>query len=68
MKAIQTDSIIAEVHQVRDANAARFNYDVAKIFRDTRARQEKSDRKFVRYPPRPAAFSAESATGQNPSS
>ena len=35
MKAIQTDSVIAEVHRVRDANAARLNYDVAKNFRDT---------------------------------
>ena len=68
MKATQNDSIIAEVHRVRDANAARFNYDVAKIFRNTRARQEKSDRKFVRYPPRPMVSGAKAASGQARSS
>ena len=64
MKAIQGDSVIAEVHRVRDANAGRFNYDVAKIFRDTRERQEMSDRKFVRYPPRPKPSDTNAACGQ----
>ncbi len=57
MKANQTDPIIAEVHRVRDANAARFDYDVARIFRNVRERQENSDREFVRYPPRPTVSS-----------
>lgn len=32
------DPIIAEVRAVRDAHAARFNYDVAAICREIRAR------------------------------
>ena len=51
MKTTKADPIIAEVHRVRDANGARFDYDVARIFQDIRERQEKSDRKYVRYPP-----------------
>ena len=53
MKTTHTDPIIAEVHRVREANAARFDYDVAKIFRNIRARQGQSNREFVRYPPSP---------------
>ena len=59
MKGNQTDPIIAEVHRVRDANAARFDYDVGRIFQDIRKRQENSDRKYVRYPPRPAVSHSE---------
>ena len=59
MTTTHTDTIIAEVHRVRNANAARFNYDVARIFQDIRARQEKSDRKYVRYPPRPVVSHSE---------
>lgn len=53
MKETQTDPIIAEVNRVRDVQAARFDCDVAKIFRNIRARQDQSSREFVRYPPRP---------------
>lgn len=63
MKAIQTDPIIAEVHRVRDANAARFDYDVARIFRDVRERQKNSDREYVRNPPRPVVSNSKMATG-----
>ena len=52
MKTLQADPIIAEVWAVRDQHAARFDYDVKAIFRDIRARQEASDRKYVRYPAR----------------
>lgn len=47
------DSIISEVRAVRDAHAARFDYDVAAIFRDIRTMQEESDRDYVRLPARP---------------
>ena len=52
MQTIQPDSIITEVRAIRDEYAARFNYDVGAIFRDIRARQETSDRKYVSYPAR----------------
>ena len=52
MQTTQTDPIITEVRANRDEYAARFNYDVGAIFRDIRARQEASNREYVRYPAR----------------
>ena len=47
----QTDPIIAEVRAIRQAYAARFNYDVDAIFNDMRARQAASEgRQYVRDP------------------
>ena len=57
MKKQSTDPIISEVRAVRDAHAARFDYDIAAIFRDIRAMQEASGRKYVRYPARPVVES-----------
>ena len=50
MQTRQTDPIIAEVRAIRQAYAARFDYDVEAIFRDIRARQEASGREYVRLP------------------
>ena len=52
-----TDPIISEVRAVRDAHAARFDYDMAAIFQDIRAMQDTSGREYVRYPARPAVAS-----------
>ena len=41
METHPTDPIISEVRAVRDAHAARFDYDVAAIFRDIRGDAEK---------------------------
>ena len=57
MKKHPTDPIISEVQAVRDAHAARFDHDVAAIFRDIRAMQEKSGREYVRLPARPVVAS-----------
>lgn len=46
------DPIIDEIRQVRDAHAARFNYDLDAIFRDIKEQEKKSGRKFVSFPPR----------------
>ena len=46
------DPIIAEVRAVRDAHAARFDYDVTAIFRDIREMQKASSRDYVRHPAR----------------
>lgn len=46
------DPIVDEVRQVRDAHAARFNYDLDAIFRDIKEQEKKSGRKFVSFPPR----------------
>ena len=57
MKKHPTDPIISEVRAVRDAHAARFDHDVAAIFRDIRAMQEKPGREYVRLPARPVVAS-----------
>lgn len=46
------DPIIAELRAIREAYAARFDYDVEAMFRDIRARQEASGREYVRLPAR----------------
>lgn len=51
------DPIIAEVRAARDAHAARFDYDVAAIFRDIREMQEASGRDYVRHPARAVSLS-----------
>jgi hypothetical protein len=48
------DPIVDEVRRVRDAHAARFNYDLDAIFRDIKDEEKKSWRKFVSFPPRKA--------------
>jgi hypothetical protein len=41
------DPIVDEVRRVRDAYAARFNYDLDAIFQDIKQREERSGLKFV---------------------
>ena len=67
MEKYPADPIISEVRAVRDAHAARFDYDVATIFRDIRAMQDASGRLYVRRPPRRAAASEVGAEGGAPS-
>jgi hypothetical protein len=49
------DPIVDEIRQVRDAHAARFNYDLDAIFRDIKEQETKSGLTFVsgvaRQPP-----------------
>jgi hypothetical protein len=45
------DPIVDEVRRVRDAHAARFNYDLDAIFRDIKEREKTSGRKFVSFTP-----------------
>jgi hypothetical protein len=47
------DSIIDEIRHYRDEYAKHFNYDLQAIYRDLKAKQEKSDRKIVSFSPRP---------------
>ena len=41
------DPIVDEVRRIRDAHAARFNYDLDAIFRDIKDREKRSGHKFV---------------------
>ncbi len=51
-KSAPIDPIVAEVRAVREAHAARFNYDLDAIFQDIRRQQEASGRTYVQYPAR----------------
>ena len=46
------DPIVAKVRKVREAHAAKFNYDLLAICRDPKEQEQKSGRTFVSYPPR----------------
>lgn len=43
------DPIVDEVRRVRDAHAARFNYDLDAICRDIKEQEKKSGLKFVSF-------------------
>ena len=45
------DPIVDEVGRVREAHAARFNYDLDAIFRDIKDQEKKSGRKLVSFAP-----------------
>ncbi|MGL4460830.1 MAG: hypothetical protein ACRDD1_01405 [Planctomycetia bacterium] len=46
------DPIVDEVRRVREAHAAKFNFDLDAIFRDVKEQEKSSGLKFVSYPPR----------------
>ena len=48
------DPIVDEVRRIRDAHAARFNYDLDAIFRDIKEQEKKSGLKFVSFATTPA--------------
>lgn len=48
------DPIVAEVRKIRDAHAARFNYDLKAIYQDLKQQEQASEQVFVSYLPRPA--------------
>jgi hypothetical protein len=50
-----SDPIVDEVRRVRDAYAARFNYDLRAIYRDLKEKEKRNGRKIVSF--------AESSTG-----
>ena len=62
MQMRQTDPIVAEVRAIRQAYAARFDYDVEAIFKDIRARQEASGRDYVRLTARHPVSTVEDRT------
>jgi hypothetical protein len=44
------DPIVDEVRRIRDAHAARFNYDLDAIFQDIKEQEQNSGRTFVSPP------------------
>ena len=49
---------------MRDAHAAKFNYDLEAIYRDLKANEQASGRQFVRYQPRPSKAAQKTASKQ----
>jgi len=47
------DPIVAEVREVRDRHAAKFDYDLDAIFRDLKEKERASGKTYFSYPPRP---------------
>ncbi len=53
------DPIVEEVRKVRDEHAAKFDYDLRRIFEDIKKLEEESVREHVSLPPhRPLVRSA----------
>ena len=52
-----TNPIVDEVRKVREAHAAKFNYDLDAIFRDIKEREKASGNHFVRFPPKQVILS-----------
>lgn len=46
---MQDDPVVEEVRTVREAYAARFNYDLEAIFQDLKRQERKSGRTFVSF-------------------
>ena len=44
-----SDPIVDEVRRIREAHAARFNYDLRAIFKDIKEQQKRSGRTFVSF-------------------
>ena len=44
-----SDPIVEEVRRIRDAHAAKFNYDPRAIFRDIKEQEKRSGRKYVSF-------------------
>ena len=50
---MEKDPLLEELHQVREAYAARFNYDLRAMYRDLKAREDRGEFVVVHHSPRP---------------
>ena len=46
------DPIVEEIRKIRDAHAAKFQFDLHAICEDLRRQERESGREYVSYPPR----------------
>jgi len=46
------DPIVEEVRKARDEYAAKFDYDLERIFQDIKEREMRSEHRFVSLPPK----------------
>jgi hypothetical protein len=49
---MRQDSIINEIHQIRESYAKQFNFDLKAICADLREKQSKGGRVVVAFPPK----------------
>jgi hypothetical protein len=61
---MRNDPIVAEVRKVREAHAAKFNYDLEAIYRDLKSKERTSGRKYVRFQPRPSPTGQKAVAAQ----
>ncbi|MBF0121088.1 MAG: hypothetical protein HQK79_19835 [Desulfobacterales bacterium] len=47
---MQSDTIIQEIHKIRQEHAKKFNYNLFEIFNDLKEQEKKSGRQFVSLP------------------
>jgi hypothetical protein len=59
----ETDPIVEEVRRIRDAHAAKFNYDPKAIFQDIKEQEKRSGRTYVSFADEGAPKQAPQATG-----
>ncbi len=55
------DPIVEEIHQIRQAYAAQFNYDLDAIYRDIKRQEQESGREFVTLPAKKPSAEVSSA-------
>ncbi len=46
------DTIVAEIREIRQAHAEKFNFDVKAIYQDLKRQEKKSKRKIVSFSPK----------------
>lgn len=63
---MRNDPIVAEVRKVREAHAAKFNFDLRAIYRDLKSKERASGRKYVRFQPRPSRTAHGAAAASMP--
>ena len=49
---MKSDPIVDEIRKIRDAHAARFDYDLRAICDDFRKKQKESGHEVVSFPPK----------------
>ena len=49
---MKKDPIVEEVRQIRDAHAAKFNYDLKAICKDLKTKETDCDHPLVSFPPK----------------
>ena len=53
---MREDPIVAEVRKIRDAYAARYNYDLRAMYQALKEQENEDAREKVSFPPRPASL------------